>query len=1038
MNLNYHCRFLGPLLAVGFWCGVACAQENAGEVAAPELTDAERAAEAAAANEVRFAEALLDAGLSVYADMIIDDGLKAYPKSAAQFKAVRTGVMLRQGKLQEVLSQINALPNPDSADAWAQRLTVAAYFYSAQKYADADKLYKAFFDKFKKPAPDMIVMYRDAAYYYVQLLLLAKRDMEALNTYKLLLGVPMSKDDLRVMMSETASLAVRLAEGTKDEKTKKELLTYAEGLVDKLLWGSDLQFGNAVVLKANIAMQRGDVAKAQSMVEEYKGTLEELHNGLKEADPDGKKGWLRASPMSSCRYLLGVMLMNEAQKEIDKGAAANDDRIKDLYLGDRVQGAKTRNGSGAFNHFFNVFIRYPQSQFAVEAGKKSEEIRQIIKERYGVELKTQVTPEQLAIVRQQQFAGASVLFSENNYQQAAELYERVLTTFPDAPESVPALANLAMCYIEMSTNDDKYEILADTVAGHLAERFSADPKLSRLAGELVRQIAQRYDSIKKPEKSNETLELFVKFYPDHPSAASIAIIAADRMVENQQFEPAVAAYQAIANQYKGQPFGDAALSKIVGVYESLNDFTNQLKALDVYAGVLNARKDDNRKPGRDMAIVLFKKAELLRNQSSNLSKEAYNEADAAKKTELMTESLKLSVEAIRGYNDLAKELEKPNNAYESSAEDRTKNEELREASLFLAALSYAQLQPPKAEQIPALRQRAIDGFQNFIKQFPKSEFAPKALLQIGTLYTSLKDVEKSKLALDQLQKNYPDSPEAKNSIPRLASALIEMGLRGEGVAEYRRMLEPGGKFTDAQYLAAGQAMAGAREYELALQAFDKALAATQKGSAVSMQVSLEQAKCHLKLKRPDQAHKVLDAFLKDNSKTTLALDANELLLDVISAEIENEMDDAKRNEYMKQATDVFRWLKQYRKTNDDFAELDLRAGNLMKGKMLAERKLKKDQAADISCGKAITAYQTLIMRFQAVPSPRIGAVLQEAYHEALPLMMGEKKWEGVVEDGEAYLRLFPAGKYVTDIRNWVAQAKIEVGTPAAPAAQPSN
>lgn len=73
------------------------------------------------------------------------------------------------------------------------------------------------------------------------------------------------------------------------------------------------------------------------------------------------------------------------------------------------------------------------------AGERSEIIRKLIKDRFHAELRT-VTPEQMVKVRQMQFAGARLLFSQNQFKEAAEKYLLVLSSFPSPRRRLPRWA----------------------------------------------------------------------------------------------------------------------------------------------------------------------------------------------------------------------------------------------------------------------------------------------------------------------------------------------------------------------------------------------------------------------------------------------------------------------------------------------------------------------------------------------------------------------------------------------------------------------
>ena len=54
----------------------------------------------------------------------------------------------------------------------------------------------------------------------------------------------------------------------------------------------------------------------------------------------------------------------------------------------------------------------------------------------------------------------------------------------------------------------------------------------------------------------------------------------------------------------------------------------------------------------------------------------------------------------------------------------------------------------------------------------------------------------------------------------------------------------------------------------------------------------------------------------------------------------------------------------------------------------------------------------------------LAGTLEKAYFYCLPLLVEHKKFKEALEDGETYLRIFPDGRYRTDIQNAMNQAKI--------------
>ncbi len=72
-------------------------------------------------------------------------------------------------------------------------------------------------------------------------------------------------------------------------------------------------------------------------------------------------------------------------------------------------------------------------------------------------------------------------------------------------------------------------------------------------------------------------------------------------------------------------------------------------------------------------------------------------------------------------------------------------------------------------------QGAIVAFQNFIKQYPQSNLAPRAQYWIGDSYFNLRDFKLAIASQQTLIKTYPDSPSVPDAMLNIASSQIEMG-----------------------------------------------------------------------------------------------------------------------------------------------------------------------------------------------------------------------------------------------------------------------
>jgi tol-pal system protein YbgF len=71
-------------------------------------------------------------------------------------------------------------------------------------------------------------------------------------------------------------------------------------------------------------------------------------------------------------------------------------------------------------------------------------------------------------------------------------------------------------------------------------------------------------------------------------------------------------------------------------------------------------------------------------------------------------------------------------------------------------------------------EEAIEGFENFLKKYPKSDLADNAEFWIGESYMSLKQYEQAILAYQEVIKNYPKGNKVPSAMLRQAQAFYEV------------------------------------------------------------------------------------------------------------------------------------------------------------------------------------------------------------------------------------------------------------------------
>lgn len=493
--------------------------------------------------EIRYIGELLNWGLSDFANDVMAATIARWPESEPRLFALEIRRLLLEGNFDEAEKRLAALPDKTGPKYWAARLELANNYYVNDKRKECGEIYEAFFKANKKPSKELAPLMRDAIYNRINLLISGGKRREAAGMYEMLQTYLNTKEDEGdnewcAAACEAADLWLSLAADKPDSKARKPELDAAKKHIGKLLYRNDrmVYFGRAIAMKAYYELLNGNEKKALAVIDDYKDNLQEIHDELVKADPNGSLGWLRQSPMPQCRYLLADRLWKEAQNEAKK-PKPDDEKIKSLLFGAKVGGAasKKRDGKGAFNNVVNVYLRFPQSVWAPKAGRLWKEIDAFVLDRYGSVPKVNKTPEQERQVMEAQFRSAKEKFSERDWKGAIADYYVALGNYPEADLSVAALENVATCYLNLADAESEGKRktalldMAAAIEGHLADRFGSVRaiKLNKMnminAGSAVLRLAAREKASKRPERAEALYEAFLQNYLYHPESPRTAL-----------------------------------------------------------------------------------------------------------------------------------------------------------------------------------------------------------------------------------------------------------------------------------------------------------------------------------------------------------------------------------------------------------------------------------------------------------------------------------------------------------------------------------
>jgi len=692
--------------------------------------------------------------------------------------------------------------------------------------------------------------------------------------------------------------------------------------------------------------------------------------------------------------------------------AGDSEQVKNLLLGERAVGGG-RKPNGAYQHFVNVFGKFPDSQWAMEAGEHEQRIRAFIQEQFAVEIKPMFTPEDYDRIRQKQFQEARQKFASNQFAESIPIFLEVLNHFPESVDSVTALGSLARACLEAREEDGYHALLAETIIAHISERFCKSP-YSLTAGNELMSLAENYGALQMADKRKETYALFFRDFTNHPDAPQRLLSFGAKAADAGDDAGALAYFQRLIDTYPTSVWYGDTLSRVANIYSQRQDYTNELASLDSFLAYLIKSE----KPGLAVAEARARIAQA--NRAIALARVRAAEDDA----ERIAGSVQLLRAAV-GYDQVLKDIDA---IPATVATDATQADLLRQQAILQKAACLAQIVAPP-EAVAKIRPQAIATYLAFVKDFPHSQYAPLALIKVGTMYTVLTETEKAQEVFAQLRQDYPDSDEARSSVPLLAASLMEMGLRGEAIVKYKEMFSGSGadEFPDYQLLRAARALVDAREYDTALQGFERVVASAQE-PAMQMQARFGRAQTWVGMKKFAEARAELDAFVTAYAGSTLVVDAYLLLADAASAEGEKEKDNDQRMKLFNCAVEAFKFVRNYRKETKDMLAIDLQVGQTMIRKMNAEQTLGLAEQAAITRGRAIVAFKQLIF---SVPTGNslLDPFIEQAYLLSIPLELEHQKYQGAADACEEYLHAFGSSRNAPQVRTWLNQAAIELPTP---------
>ena len=923
-------------------------------VAEPDADENAAAPETAMDREIRYATGLADLGLPDYAQMVGDQVAAKYPDAKAAVARIKVSALASQGKFKEAEALIAPMPT-NAVETMSMRLALADFYYSYGKLAEARKGYETVLDAYTNaPPPELQKFYAESAYKFAQML---SNKGDAKGAVKALRGVLRAKPDAftkRTVQADIAELLLKVAAAAATPVERKAALKDSASFCSDVMWEQDELFGRALVILAHGAKLSGNTAEARKLITDKMPMIQQIDSVMREQGVP-----MRDSPMAQCKFLLGTLHEEEGRKLVESNG--KDDEINTQL-------------ASALGQYFTVVLKYPTSTWAPDACQRIDALVALLKERgKTIDLPAGAN---MGPILASRYKEARDLFHDGNYAEAGKRYLQALNLAPSYADATLAIGDLAQCYIQ-----DQNDRFARATATYLAERFSRDSAQSDTAGRALLGVAQAYLDAGQGPKARDTLLLFTDSFTNHDSTPAILLRLGDTALRVTNYVDAAPMYQRIVEKYNkpGRVYNDA-LKRLAGCQFALGDTTTAIQTLKLYYGVLpnNAEKIE----------TLMRIADAFRQQEN------------------------WSVAAI-AYGGVADALGKPNHPYSPTSEDAASNAKSRERALFWRAYAFARVKQP-AEQIAEFQNKAIEGYQAFLKEAPKSELAPSALASLATLYFLQNKADEAGQALGRLTKEFPEAEQTKNVQFLMFENLLDLGHNEQAVQACAKMFDNVKAYTPAQFLRVGTKMLEAKQYDVAQKAFDLARASADR--AIWEPASLGLGLALFGLGKPAEAAVPVDELLKKYQKTGYLVEANQILGRAYAAAAQAEPNAARKTDLFKRAMEAMNQARKFVHEPGQQASMDMELAAI--------------QLAMGEKGKALAAYMR-VFEGGNPNDPQVAGFVEEAFVKMTAMLLANKQERSALDVIDSYLKLFGKnGKYVVDARTWRAQlpASVTAGT----------
>ncbi len=458
-------------------------------------------------------------------------------------------------------------------------------------------------------------------------------------------------------------------------------------------------------------------------------------------------------------------------------------------------------------------------------------------------------------------------------------------------------------------------------------------------------------------------DTYLKHFPRHSRAAGILFTLAGLRRQANDLDGAMKYYQRIVDGYPKDPFYPKALHQIAWGYFAASNYEGAIQGL--------AHFIQEAQPGPDKAQAQFALGDCYR-QLGKLK------------------------EALAAFTLVLQWLAPKNNPYATSAADVKKNQELLEKAAYYRGYCLQRIQD-SPEAVREYRAQGIKAYDQFVALFSKSELAPKALNGKGTIQLELGQFDTAARTFDDLAVKYPDSDAGKSALFSLIRSAMEIKQYGQAKSAFDKMMNRGGYSPD-EFTRVGQLMMDAGLYPQAVQAFRQVIGSTEERSLLERSL-YGLGRSYYELKNYPEAIKPLEELMEKYPKSGLFYEAKFTLGGAYR-------ETGSLSNAVLAMSDVLR----YAETNTLVNKASMELGYI------------QEQQGDLQA--ALASFSRVALLGDPADT-QIRPLVEESILKSIDLSDQLKRYQDEMDSCDQYLKLFPTGAKVEDVRKKKADAKLK-------------